>query len=1165
MAMMQRLLSIFLFLGLFQGVQAQLVINELSNGPSGSKEFVELLVVGTPGCGQCVDLRGWILDDNNGLFKTGSGTGIAQGHMRFANDPQWQCVGIGALIVIYNESDRNAAIPADDLTDANGNCVYILPASSNLFENAASNPVVGGSLGYNGPYTAGGDWNTQGMSNSNDSYQVRDPSSIASPYHAVSYGNNSSNNIIYFSGSGGGNNYYMSNAVSDDPSVQANWTQGAAGVDETPGLPNNGANGTWISYLNNNCNPTGITITVSNDTSICEGSTVTLTATGPIATYTWSTTDVGPSINVTPLADTRYYVTVDDGNCIAIDSIDVTVVSAPTGLISGDTTVCPGGSTTLTASGGTAYLWDDGSMNAARAVTPAVPTTYTVIVSNATGCADTVSTTVTIDTLPVANITGVLNICPGGSTSLVANPAGYNYLWSTTEVTRTINVSPPSDSTYFVTITDPISGCTDNDTVDVTISIGLVPEITGDSTLCEGDSTTLTVNQGTGFLWSNGETTQSITVGPTTTTDYWVTIAGGCSGTNTDTIQVSVFIQPDVTVTPYVGICEGASTTLTANNLNPAATDIFTWSTGENGLSITVDPIADSTYVVTVTNSSGCNDTARALVEILAGPTVTISGNANVCVGGSTTLTASSTGGSPVWSDGSTAPSITVSPATLSDTLIWAEASDVNGCIGRDTFILNVSALPVVSIAGASQICSGDTTTLTASAGASYLWSTGETTQSIDFTSQLDTTVSVIVSNAAGCIDSTSLPITIDLIPIGMGYADTTVCSGATLTLEPTFVSLIHDYQWSTGGVNQPSITVTVTTDSSFSLTVTSQAGCTNIDTVNIFVTPNTISDATTITAETCLGNDGQIDFTTVEATAWYYLSTNGARIDSNLGGGSFAGLVAGDYNILIEDVNGCVKSVDVTVPGTAGNTIETELTDPTCNGDTDGAIVVLNSNGATYSLNGAAFTSDTSFTGLAGGNYELVALYGGGCTDTVELTIVEPDAIAAFISPDTATINQGEGIDLVAVASGGTTPYSYAWTPAQYLDCLDCEGVYATPDSNAVFGLIVTDANGCIDTASTSVTVIPYFVIDVPTGFTPNGDGHNDFFRPLASEAIEFDMSIYNRWGELVYEGSELPGWDGTYRSQLQPISTFVYYIRYKRIATGEYGALRGNVTLIR
>ena len=110
----------------------QLIINEVSQG-SGNGEYVELLVVGTLSCqtpAQCMDLRGFIIDDNNGYFASGNGTGIASGALRFANNPIWSCILPGTLIVVYNDADRNTAIPPDDISTNDGNCRLIIPASS---------------------------------------------------------------------------------------------------------------------------------------------------------------------------------------------------------------------------------------------------------------------------------------------------------------------------------------------------------------------------------------------------------------------------------------------------------------------------------------------------------------------------------------------------------------------------------------------------------------------------------------------------------------------------------------------------------------------------------------------------------------------------------------------------------------------------------------------------------------------------------------------------------------------------------------------------------------------------------------------------------------------------------------------------------------------------
>jgi hypothetical protein len=252
--------------------EAQLVINELSQGPSGSKEYVELVVIGTPTCdSNCVDIRGWIIDDNNGTFAAGSGRGIAQGCMRFANDPQWACVPMGTIIVVYNFGDRNAALPPDDPTDANGDCVYVIPEWSSLFDGNTSQPNTGNSSYTGVSFTPGGNWSSQSMNNGGDSYQTRSPNNIGTPHHAVSWGNNSNNNIIYFAGSAGQTTFFMSNAVSNDPYLQANWASGSNPGSETPGAPNNPANAAWISTMNNNCQPFTGGDSTGIITPICQG------------------------------------------------------------------------------------------------------------------------------------------------------------------------------------------------------------------------------------------------------------------------------------------------------------------------------------------------------------------------------------------------------------------------------------------------------------------------------------------------------------------------------------------------------------------------------------------------------------------------------------------------------------------------------------------------------------------------------------------------------------------------------------------------------------------------------------------------------------------------------------------------------------------------------
>jgi gliding motility-associated-like protein len=925
-------------------LRAQLFINEVSNGPSGAQEYVELLVVGTPSCtASCVDLRGWVLDDNNGYFASGTGTGIAQGHMRFTTSATWQCVPIGTIILIYNESDRNAAIPADNLTGAN--CTYILPASSTLFERNTTAPVVNGSQTYGAPYVAGGAWSTQGLSNNDDSYQLRDPNNLTVPYHAVGYGNNTTNSIIYFAGGGAQGVFYMANTTTDDPFTQANWIKGVVPTEETPGAPNNTANATWIATLNNNCTPfTGAQVDLGPDVSVCPGGSVTITATANISgTFTWNVPGSGSSVTISPTAATTTVIVNFDGGsgCTDADTILINLFTPPVGAIAGTLDVCLGQSTTLTASGGASYLWSTTDVTPDITVSPAATTLYTVTVTNANGCADTVSATVNVNSLPVGAIAGNTTVCSGTSTTLTAS-GGTIFVWSTTEATAAITVAPATNTTYTVTITDG-NGCSDTVSSTVNVNIAAGGSITGSTTICQGDSTNLTASGGASYVWSTTDVTQIITVSPTTNT----------------------------------------------------------------------------TYSVTVTDGNGCLDTVTAQV--------------------------------------------TVTPAPIANA-----GADVVVCEGSSVFI-------------------------TASGGGTYAWSTSETTDAI-------------------------------------------------------------------------SVSPTTTTDYVVTVTVN---GCTDADTVTITVNPNTIILAVdNITPETCNQGNGEIYLLSPSNFVTYTLFQNGQAIDTALGGGTFFDLTAGTYDIIATDNNGCQRNISsVVVPSVTAPPFTVDIVSPLCFADNTGSIVFNGANTLTFGLNGGAQQASGSFTGLTSGSYVINVLdNGSGCDTTVNITLTQPDALVTSIVPDSVNILTGDAIDLVSTTIGGSLPYAYFWAPSTGLDCDTCATVNASPiDSINVYILTATDLNGCIDTARVVVRVSNEFLITVPTGFTPNGDGWNDFLRPLSNEPIDFNLAVYNRWGEKIFEGDNMPGWDGTYKYEEQPISTYVYVIEYTRLLTGKKGYLTGSITLLR
>lgn len=220
-----------------------LIVNEVSQGPTGSKEYVEFLVI--PGTGPyqcsdyCLDLRGWIIDDNNGYFTGGggSGLGIANGAVRFSNDSFWQCIPVGTLILVYNDQDLNTAVPGIDNSIADGNCRLVLPISSTLFENQTVSPTTANATYPTTGWSPGGLWGPISMANGGDSFQIYNVSNLTTPVHGVSWVNNNINNIIYFSTSATNSVYFFANSVDNNPSSQANWVAGTCSApdNQTPG------------------------------------------------------------------------------------------------------------------------------------------------------------------------------------------------------------------------------------------------------------------------------------------------------------------------------------------------------------------------------------------------------------------------------------------------------------------------------------------------------------------------------------------------------------------------------------------------------------------------------------------------------------------------------------------------------------------------------------------------------------------------------------------------------------------------------------------------------------------------------------------------------------------------------------------------------------------
>jgi len=346
--------------------------------------------------------------------------------------------------------------------------------------------------------------------------------------------------------------------------------------------------------------------------------------------YTVATGGTGsataPTPSTTTVGTTTYYVSQVTAAGYESDrtAITVTIHALPTPSITagGPTTFCAGGNVSLSTGTFTAYAWSSGG-GTAQNTTISIGGNVTVTVTDANGCQGTSApTSITVNPLPsmpTISAGGPTSFCTGGSVVLTSNQTSGN-VWSTTETTQAITVS--TSGNYTVTYTDG-NGCSATSnatTVNVSSSPAPTVQITGNITLCQGDMVTLTSSPADTYLWSNGATTQSITVGTAGLYNVTVTNSDACNGTGQSS-DVTVVVNPVPTAAGAIGSQTGATVVFT--NTSTGATS-YTWNFGDLSSSSAVAPThiyaANGNYTVTLIATNGsCSDTTTINVTVAVG------------------------------------------------------------------------------------------------------------------------------------------------------------------------------------------------------------------------------------------------------------------------------------------------------------------------------------------------------------------------------------------------------------------------------------------------------------------------------------------------------------------------------------------------------------------
>ena len=791
-------------------------------------------------------------------------------------------------------------------------------------------------------------------------------------------------------------------------------------------------------------------------TSICQGETATLTASGSSThsnafTYLWNNNSTANQIQV--MDGSTYTVTVHDTNgCSATASASVTVNPVPQGNISGNTTLCAGQSTTLTASGANSYHWSTGATS--PVITVNSSGNYVCTFTNSYGCTTTRSVTVNVFSAP--SITGNTSLCSSGYTTLTAT-GGDSYQWSTGATTASINVNTAGN--YSVTASTN-NGCSGSASVNVVQNQPVNVTITGNSVICSEIGTTLTATSGASYQWSSGQTTQSISVNTPGNYSVTVTNNNGCSGSSS---QAVTMMEPAV-ISGNTHICQGESTTLSVSG-----TGTYTWSTGAHTSSITVS--TPNNYSVTASLPNGCSSTASANVTVGTTPTPSILGNTVICQGQSTTLTANG-GTSYVWSNASTNSSITVNQSGV----YTVTATNAEGCSNTANVTVTVNPLPNVNITGNSSFCQGDNMTLTATGASTYVWSNTSTNASITVnnagtytvtgtnvngcsntatkTVTVNPTYNVALTHSMcegesynfygqnitvagtythtlqtvnGCDSVLTLTVTLKALPTATITGNTTLCEGETTTLVATGGT---SYSWSNAATTN---SINVSQSGVYTVTATNAEGCSN--TVNVTVAVNPLPNVNISgNSSFCQGDDVTLTATGANTYVWSNTSSNASITVSN----------AGNYTVTGTDANGCSNTAIKTV--TVNPTYNIPLTHSICEGES-------------YNFYGQNITTAGTYT------HTLQTV--NGCDSVLTLTVTLEALPPTAITGNT-TLCEGETTSLVA--TGGV---SYAWSNGGTSNS-------TTVNQSGVYTVTATNTEGCSATANVTVTVNPLPTITI-------------------------------------------------------------------------------------
>lgn len=986
-----------------------------------------------------------------------------------------------------------------------------------------------------------------------------------------------------------------------------------AGYNDAFGIFLTGPNPSGAAYANSNIAklPNGQAVSINNVNSSSNSSSF-------VANYNLNYNDIvygGYTVPITSSATITpcqsYHIkfaiadagdgNYDSGVFIQYDGLSCS--NSPTITPSSVASACGGntGSASVNVSGTSpsSYSWQPGGQTTSS-ISGQAPGTYTCIMTFTAACSSyTQAQVVTIAASGgMGTVAATSNAPCAGSALTLGTSGGTSYSWSgpggfTSSVQNPTIPSSSSGNSGVYSVTVTSAGCTSTGTVNATVNPLPVVTMPGTQTLtCSSPSVPLAASASPSTstpVWTGGVCSgaNSYTATACTAGTYTLTAtngATGCSGSGTVSVVPGSNVVTGTASNSGSITCTNTSVQVTATSTSSPVSYSWTGPGAVTGSATSTGTVSvGGVYSCVITNTmSGCSTTITTTVPTnTTAPTASVTPSATItCAAPTVTLTGSPASGvTYTWTGpGIVSGANTATPAVnQGGTYTLSVTGAANGCTSATTVsVANTSAVPSLSLSASSLTLTCAATTVSATVTStttplSYSWSpgpaSGGSTNNPVFNAPGSYTITA-TNSSNGCTASAVVTVSSNTTApaVSITPSQTLTCASPTAAINTTVTpSAGITYSWTTGATTS---SVTANQGGTYAVTVTNSAnGCTNTASSNVAsaaglpsatLSTTPANDVLTCSHQTVTINaagspSGGVSYN------WSTGSTASSATTSN----------AGVVTVTVTNTaSGCTITAQYTV---TSNTAPPSLTAAggtiTCASPATNISASSTNTNVTYSWTGPGVSSGSntaSPTVNASGNYTVVATNTlTGCTSSSVVSVASQTGINAAFTPNPTGGPAPLNVNFTNQSTGAT---GYVWTfgDGNGSSSANPSDTYINPGTYVV--TLVATSGSCSDTAQVTITVDAPFSIEIPNVFTPNGDSKNDVFYLKSTGVKELSLSIFNRWGEKLYEGSGVDAsWNGQSPGGAKvPDGTYFYFVK----ATGFDGKeveKHGTVSLYR